>query len=392
MKYFKFNILVLSTILLLSCSNKDRSVKIIQQGGNQFMEINIKGIRDSTRINLTDIADNLRFIPLETLPECLISRASYYITDKHILAKTRTAIFQFDGNGRFVRILALQGQGPMEFSSAEWVVDEKKDLLILADEQKPNHFMSFDLKTGAYHGNIPKAIPGVTRKFALTPYGSLACVPYMNPGDHPNQFYLYWQNLEGTLLDTVKGPPDLAIYRDNYLQPTAEGYRYMLAINNSDTIYSLENKALKPYLTFNHGEDVPKNMETVGFRNMKIALETSNFLFLFKNQISEVNTNGPNTSTSWISSEYVFDKNQNQAFLASGVYNNFVGATQPVQFFKALPNGFIYCSFQSLELIGIADRALDSPKSDQKLIHRMTQIRDQIGREDNPVLLVGQLR
>jgi hypothetical protein len=365
---------------------------MIQQNGKHFVEINMKGIRDSTRINLTDIAANLRFIPLETLPECLISRASYYITNKYILAKTRTAIFQFDVNGKFIRVLTVQGQGPMEFSSAEWVVDEKKDLLILADEQKPDFFMSFDLKTGAYQGDIPKAIHGITRKFALTRYGSLACVPYMNPGDYPHQYFLYWQNLEGALLDTVKGPPDLAIYRDNYLQPISEGYRYMLAINNSDTIYTLENKVLNPYITFNHGEDVPENMETVGFRHMKLALETNNYLFLFKNQISEVNTTGPNTSISWISNEYLFDKNQNKAFLVSGIFNDFLGTMQPVQFFKTLPNDFLYTSLQALELIGIADRAIDSPKSDQKLIHRMTQIRDQIGREDNPVLLVGQLR
>ena len=356
------------------------------------MVMNLKSISDSTKINLSDFASDLKFIPLETLPECLISYATYYITANYILAKTKSGIYQFDIDGKFIRLLVTSGQGPREFSAAEWVIDEKKNRLILADEQKPGFFMYFDLKTGEYLGDIPKAIPGATRKFALTGYGSLACVPFMNPDDHSGPYYLYWQDLNGKLLDAIKGPADLAIYRDNYLEKLPDGYRYALAYTNKDTLYSVLDKKLIPYLAFNHGEEVPESMEALGYRTMRIALETENYLILNKLQISKVATSGENNTITWEADDYLLDKEHLKAYLISGIYNDFIGAYQQTQTFKILPNNIIYNSLQALELLGIVERAIESPKSDQKLIGRMEQIREHIGREDNPVLLVGRVK
>jgi hypothetical protein len=379
-------------LLLGSCSGKDRSVSVVNRNGHDLLVMNLNNTRDSTRIILSDIATGLRFIRLETLPECLISYATYYITDDYVLAKTKSGIYQFDGNGRFIRLLVAYGEGPMEFTSADWVVDEIKGRLILSDEQKTGYFLCFDLKSGQYLGDIPKAIPGVTRRFLLTDYGSLACVPYTSPGTPGGSYYLYWQDLEGKLVDAIKGPADLVIFRGNYLARIPEGYRYMLAMNNKDTVYTLKDKKLIPYLAFNHGEKVPDNMEEVGYRNMKIILETDQYLMLDKTQLSKVETSGSSSATSWNSSEYLFDKISRKGFLISGIYNDFIEASQPAQFFKTLPNGIIYNALQSMELIGIADRAVENPKSDQKLIHRMEQVREQVGRDDNPVLIVGNLK
>lgn len=358
--------------------------------GQEFMVLNLKSIDDSTRINFSDIATDLRFIPLETLPECLISNATYYITDNYILAKTKTRILQFDNNGKFIRILVTQGPG--DFFTSEWVIDEKKDRLILADEQKSNYFLYFDLRTGDYLGDIPKAIPGITRRFALTAYGSLACVPYLSPGEQDDQYYLYWQDLKGKLLDTIKGPSDLEIYRDTYFEKLPEGYRYMLAYTNKDTVYHLAGKKLIPYLAFNHGEDVSGNMEVPGYRTMKIDLETYRYLILSNLRDTEVGASGSNATVSWTGHDYLVDKEHQDAHLISGIYNDFIGAYQRAHTFSILPNNLIYSAMQSLELIGIAERAIGDPKSGQKLIGRMKVIREQINREDNPVLIVGKVK
>lgn len=392
MKSFYIRILIGFAIVSCSCSHKDHSVTLIRQNGNPLMIMNQNRISDSIIINLSDIAKDLKFIRLETNPECLIARSTYYITDKYILAKTKNGIFQFDINGKFMRNLVTRGEGPREFSEAEWVVDEKKERLILADEQKTTYFLYFDLKTGEYLGDIPKAIQGVTRKFVLTKYGSLACVPYLSPGTDPGPLYLYWQDLEGKLIDMVRGPADLGIFRGNYLSQIPEGYRYQLAINNKDTIYTLREKALIPYLAFNHGEEVPENMDETGFRIMKIVLETDRYLFLCKDQITHVVKSENNPSTSWNSSEYVLDKDHSKAFAIPGIFNDLVGASEPAQFFKILPNAVIYTALQTLELLGMAERAIANPKSDQKLIGRMEEIRDQLNRDDNPVLLVGKIK
>jgi hypothetical protein len=127
--------------------------------GNEVMVVSPDRIRDSVRIHLSEIADSMRIIPLETRPECLISQATYYLTNKYILARTKTAILQFDMQGRFIRILANRGEGPGEYMAADWVADEKTNRLILSDEPKTGYFMQFDLHTGEQLSNIPKAIP-----------------------------------------------------------------------------------------------------------------------------------------------------------------------------------------------------------------------------------------
>ena len=392
MKTPAISILAGLVFLLGSCSGKDRSVSVVNRNGNELLVMNLRNIRDSTKINLSEIATDLRFIRLETLPECLISYATYYITDDYVLARTKSGIYQFDSNGKFIRLLVSYGKGPLEFTAADWVVDEIHGRLILSDEQKTGYFLSFDLKTGQYLGDIPKAIPGVTRRFLLTDFGSLACVPYISPGTSTGNYYLYWQDLEGKLIDAVKGPDNLGIYRGNYLAPIPGGFRYMLAMNNKDTIYTLRDKKLIPYLAFNHGEEVPEDMEAVGYRYMKVILETDRYMMLEKMQVSKLETAGQATSINYVSSAYLLDKDNRKGFLISGIYDDFVEASTPAQFFKILPNGIIYNALQSMEIIGIADRAVENPKSDQKLIHRMEQIREQVGRDDNPVLVIGKVR
>jgi hypothetical protein len=356
------------------------------------MQLNIDKIHDTIRVNLSDIAADFHFIRLETRPECLIASAKYYVSDKYILAQTRSAIYQFDAEGRYIRTLAVAGEGPREFTRASWVIDENNNRVIIADEGKVNYLLCFDLNTGEYLGDIPKAVKGTTRRMALTAYGSLACVPYMSPGEKPDPFYLYWQDMSGKLLDFVPGKPNLAIMRDNYLAATPDGYRYMLAYNNRDTIYTLSDKNLIPWLTINHGETVPESMEAQGYRTMKIAMETDRYLFLTRQLITKVTSSGTNTSIAWSHNDYLLDKQRHRAFLTNGLYNDFMGDPQPAGLFTIQPNNLICTAMQAPEVIGITERAIENPKSDQKLIGRMKQLREAVLAEDNPVLLIGIVR
>jgi len=381
------------TLVIGACKSGDHSVTLLDgSNGAPLMVLNIKDTRDSTVIPLSGIASDLHFIRLETLPECLINSATYYITTNYILSKTKTAIYQFDHRGTFVRILATRGQGPREFSMSEWLVDEKENSLIISDEQKAGYFLHYDLVTGEYLGDIPKAIPGVTRKFAITAYGSLVCVPYMSPENSQDLYYLYWQDKNGKLIDTIRGPSGLAIYRDVYFSKITEGYRFMPAYTNKDTIYTIRDKKLIPYLAFNQGEPVPEDMEAEGYRSMRIAMETERYLFLNKLQVTKVATSGNNTSVTWNSNDYLFDKQAKKAYGIAGLYNDFTGSHQPIQTFSIQPDQVICCAFQAMEFIGIAERAIENPKSDQKLIGRMKEMLDLVGRDDNPVLLVGKLK
>jgi hypothetical protein len=166
----------------------------------------------------------------------------------------------------------------------------------------------------------------------------------------------------------------------------------MLAMANRDTIYSLTDKKLIPAVVFNYRDPVPDNMETVGFRYMKISLETDRYLFCTNSQVVKLESSGENQIMHWAQTDFVIDKSQKAVWNTSGIYNDFIGATLLPQQYRIQSNGFIFNAIQSLELIGISERTIANPKSDQKLIWRMEQIRNQTNREDNPILIVGKVR
>lgn len=84
---------------------------------------------------LSDMADNLRAIPLETNDSCLLSDyIKIWVGNKYIVTADKNAIHLFGKDGKHIRQLASQGKGPGEFSSiATFTVDESNERLYYRD-------------------------------------------------------------------------------------------------------------------------------------------------------------------------------------------------------------------------------------------------------------------
>jgi hypothetical protein len=128
MKCINNKVVVKSFCLLLSfCTN------VLHAQNNQVVEINLISAKDyQYQLKLSDIAESVEYIPLETHKQSIIGdRAGATLTDDYIFIGQYGAVLQFDKNGKFVRQINKVGQGPGECFARCSAFDEKNQLIYL---------------------------------------------------------------------------------------------------------------------------------------------------------------------------------------------------------------------------------------------------------------------
>jgi hypothetical protein len=130
--------------LILGCTNKQEQSELLP-----CYDI-VEGIEDDgSKMFLTDIAENIEFVPFETTDECLIGRNyTPFFSDKYIIISEwqQHEIFLFDKTGRFLRKIGSRGNGPGEYLHPSFF-DISGDNLFIWDYDKYTLFR-YDLNTG----------------------------------------------------------------------------------------------------------------------------------------------------------------------------------------------------------------------------------------------------
>lgn len=121
------------------------------QINKEIPEINIiKGIEDGgSTILLSEIAEDITFIPLETTDECLIgSIHSVHLSNDYlvIIDSDHSQILLFNKTGKFIRKIGNKGQGPGEYLWPDFSVLVKDELFVW--DKLLNKTFCYDLHTG----------------------------------------------------------------------------------------------------------------------------------------------------------------------------------------------------------------------------------------------------
>ncbi|TGV03408.1 6-bladed beta-propeller [Flavivirga rizhaonensis] len=123
MKIFYYCALV---FLIISCN---------QEKTNDFLVIDAQ-TNDNT-FNLSEIADEIIAIPLETNDDCLISFISRVIMTKDYYFVLSSDLYQFNKKGKFIRQIGERGRGPNEYSRINSIaVDGEEQTIFMATGQK----------------------------------------------------------------------------------------------------------------------------------------------------------------------------------------------------------------------------------------------------------------
>jgi hypothetical protein len=122
-----------------------------QQPQTDYPIIDMDNPSGSIDLKISDLLDNITFVPLETRDDLLLTtaRTSFTVTNNYILVNTNEKVLQFDHKGKFIRVLAIKGNGPNEYSTImSKVVDEKRELFYYTDSRNGESVLCIDLKSG----------------------------------------------------------------------------------------------------------------------------------------------------------------------------------------------------------------------------------------------------
>jgi hypothetical protein len=129
--------LILLMIFFCSCGRNNQSEK---ENSDSVLEIDLLSEPESTVTKLSEIAENVEYIPLETTDSSLIGGVVGKIitTDNSIYIENINVILCFNIDGKFLFKLDKQGRGPEEYTyiSDFDVSSENKILTILTSGEK----------------------------------------------------------------------------------------------------------------------------------------------------------------------------------------------------------------------------------------------------------------
>jgi len=390
-KHISFLItLCIFTALSSFSQSNDKTVSLLQHDKDTEYLIHLKKVKERLSLKISDFATDFKFVRLETRKECLLGEGTYYVTNEYILVeKPKHGILQFDSNGKFIRTLVKTGQGPKEYLMLKWAVDEENQILYLNDYTKNGYILSYDLHSGEYRGDIRKAIPGVTVDIRLLEDNSLLLQNGAYAQNDQEKCLLYYQDLSGKLLKRVNTPKEMFFsLQSNKIINQFPPFRYF--VRNLDTVFTINDNKMIPFLVFDYGEPNPPGINTAGHKSMFINHETSQWVFFYKFFITKDNVK---YATIGDADYYLLDKKKNKVFLHDYLYIDplhHLMSSSKTEFIQFQSNGIIQYDFQALDLIELTKLALADPEFTEPYRSKLEELVKDLDEEDNPVLLIGR--
>ena len=269
----KFLSIILLTTLV-ACSNSSK-----QSIESDLPVIDLEKEYPVKRIDIHEIAD-VEYIPLETTDESLLmSGWEKSISDKYIIVSdTGNGTYRFlifDRQGKYIRTIDHQGQGPGEYISFNaFDVDfEKEEIYAYSLFQYKMWVYSFDgkfLREFKYDKNIKrldlKRIDNYNQEYILT-YNDVywpSPFPESRRGADKTPYYLINKQTGGIKIadkqlvipnpvppfwdHMAKGPSGFDNWTVGYTLDfvVRNGSEFLLVDNSLDTLYTFNNQVLKP--------------------------------------------------------------------------------------------------------------------------------------------------
>ena len=350
------------------------------------------------KLMLSDIAESIEYIPLETKKECLVGTIrSFDISENYILipaTDTRDALL-FKRNGEFLNPIGRQGQGPGEyFRPSKSFIDEANKQIIVFNSY-PLQVLFYDLKgkhlktvklstrglylrqfndhffiaTDNYHGEIPFAYEIRDRNFQIKKE-AVATIPYEPRGSGR----------------TMPGIPREYMYNDKI---------YAKEVSLNDTVYSIDkNFIFTPQYRINFGKyEITTDLRAEGdpgtyFKRWKEyaqfdrAFENGNYLFLSYFYGGEILHYG------------YYDKNTKKLLYfnsSKGIPNDYDSG---IDFWAQRQDNDHWYGFYDAYLFEeeLTNKTKIKPKGSNGAIESFKKLYSALDPEDNPVLVIIKLK
>lgn len=245
---------------------------------------------------LSDIAYDIKYVPLETNNKCLLSgNLKFLFFKESIFVKDNKALYQFSNTGKFIRKIGKNGNGPGEYGMVFGftVLPLQNELSLVAYPTKK--ILVYNLESGEFKrsfgvkfGNFSSIIDFPENEIT---FHIANAAPTSN---EINKNSLYFTDINGITLDSI--PSSNIRMQGNIAGDLISMYKsnnnllYMTFL--TDTLYSLTDKKLRrPYAILNMGKYkidpeinlTPELLKTDEHKLMPVQLEetTSSFFITF---------------------------------------------------------------------------------------------------------------
>lgn len=132
MEKIKFAILLM-VVVLTGCSGV--KIRDVTEDSDVLISppysINLEDVISTVKVeNLSVIANDITYIPLETSPDYFLRRVHEYLFfNNTILVSDFSSLFQFNKQGKFVKKVSRKGTGPSDYSYINGIVRNNKSTL-----------------------------------------------------------------------------------------------------------------------------------------------------------------------------------------------------------------------------------------------------------------------
>ncbi len=197
-------ILICSVIILTACNNSSKV------NGDIVVLNGMEAVKNAKELKLSDIAESIEYVKLETSPECLVSEGSFVVGKKYIVCFNRKPgnVLLFTREGKFLRSIGSRGKGPQE-------VEYPKNIDLSLDENR------ILIESMGFPGKVFEfTIEGKFIRSSPIPYMSEGGIKYFG-----SQYFIYLQNRY--FKDSVNFPRVIVLDQN---------------MANPKTLYKIDNK------------------------------------------------------------------------------------------------------------------------------------------------------
>ena len=390
--------LLLILIFTVSCRYNKKSNDTILTSKTIVNSLEIENeINDSVELELSEIAENLQIVRLETLESVVMGGIySMVIDENYMVIGSEREYFLFDGKGKFIRILLKTGRGPEEFILPLFSQVTRNGVLYFSDASKNNNFIySIDLKTGKLD-RIPRHNTGYIQCFIPDTDTTFIVLSEVFERDKKIalsaiiDYSLIRQDLKGNLLNEIS----LGIFKVAFpFLPT----RYQMFINDRDTLiatprfdtlFRFSNFKIRPIWYNNFNTNYNNQLSKQKIPNASLVHYSDNSI-LFEKYITDINVNRIRNRNNQL---LIMDRVNNEAKIIKKLY--FKDSDLPLGFSGDIQlNNDQFCIVLKAKDVNrmlknplinklISDLiVLDPPRTDRPITDF-----------DNPFLLIGKFR
>lgn len=395
---------VIISSFLFSCSGKKaekqiEDTEVVVEVPTYPMTVPFEtGIETEREVLLSEIADSVRLIPLETNDKSLIrgiKDANILKTDKYLFLPWVETLFQYTVDGKFVRTLGRKGGGPGEFNwIAQIDIDEEKGLVFMLTTSL--RINVYDMESGKFLRSM-KTPDIESADFAML--DDTTSVTFVRNTNGKRKVRLYVADVKGDTLNMFTRSDLFELNSQYSWMMSSSTDRYMFHYEDmvcckdyyNDTLFTVTRNLLEPRYIFEMGKySLPiecrfEYLDGDGKRFQELAapyikyqaIETDSYVFM-----PYTNWAGEKARKQQLA---MFDKKTEECYKVSGdgFISNDLGSELPVSPVSALDSKTLLCVWEVQDIFKAAEK--------NPAILELEQLKG-IDEDDNPVLMIVYLK